>query len=419
MVGVPVFRRGGPCTICNLEITVHSMLTDWICEVDQRVDGRAFAARFGPQRERKVRERMKSGRPVSASYQEKLFGAFLKNATPVWGFSAIDADPSVDEVLALASRSPGPLSAFVAGHSAAQDRRGEWIKNVGLADLAERFDILAERLRDPVGKQDVDQARQVLLGSNFLSNNDWLCPSHETDMKSELREAKTWVQAITVIARLRYNSVMSFMALWDIAYSNSIFPRFESIPLFLLLAPRIRAEVQCSVDSVGDGLHLWHPKKSAKYREMIDLPPSLLLEVVAALLLYSKDRKFSDGAIQLRDMVTLFGSGITKKTEDQPKKLDRLRSGRDKLTIATFLRLIPNKEAGWELVPLLYAAHTWNILLCPPCAANERKVIIPDDVYLRFWTTHRSALTAKGYAVDGGNIPWPTYLLRSPTPIRN
>lgn len=148
------------------------MLTDWIYEVGQRVDGRALAARFGPNLERKVREKMKSGRPVSASYLKKLFRAFLREAPPVCGFSAIDADDSVDEVLAPASRSPGPLSAFVTGHGAAQDRRGEWIKNVGLADLAEQFDILSAHLRDPVAKQDIDQVRGILLGSNFLSDND-------------------------------------------------------------------------------------------------------------------------------------------------------------------------------------------------------------------------------------------------------
>lgn len=205
-------------------------------------------------------------------------------------------------------------------------------------------------------------------------------------MKRELADAETWEQTITVIARLTHNSVMSFMALWDIAYFNSVFPHFQSIPLFLSLAPRIRPQVQYSDDRVGGGLHLRHPKKSAKYREIIDIPSSLLFDSVSAILFYAKDRKFPDDPVPLGEIANLFGIA--------PKKLDRLRSGRDKLTLATLLGLLPKDDEAWVLVPLLYVAHTWNILLCPPRVGGIRNVMIPDDTYLRFWNSHRFALKA-------------------------
>lgn len=386
------------------------MICDWFAEVDQRVDGRALAARFGPEHERWLRRHMRVDQVVHLARVKEMLGAYLRQESRVWGASDIDVGLAAGELTALALAAPGLLSAFAAGLGAAQDSRDAWIKKVELADLAMRLDTLGERLRGPVAAKDAVGVREVLLGSNLLSGDDWQCPLFGKDMRLELGAEGTWEQAVAVVARLRYNTVMSFMALWDVAFANSMLPSFQSSPVFLFLAPRVRPDVHWSKDGTGGGWRLNLLGRSAKYREMIDLPLSLLLDVLSLLLVYLERGEFPDEPIALGEMSRLF--------DKDTKKLDRLRSGRDKLTVTTLLGLLPKDDICCLAVPLLYAAHTWNVILCPPRTAAGRSVLIPDDIYLRYWNAHRSALKARGYAVDGGSIPWPNYLLRPPSPTR-
>ncbi|MGH9435518.1 MAG: hypothetical protein ACRD06_05930 [Terriglobia bacterium] len=220
-------------------------------------------------------------------------------------------------------------------------------------------------------------------------------------MRAELETAEIWEDVEAVLARLQYNCVMSFMSLWDIAYSNAVFPRFESAPVFLLLAPRLRPNVRGAMNSQRADVRT---KESPKFRDMIDVPFSLLFDIISALLRYANNDEFPRNPVALKEMVRLFGK--------EGKKLDRLRSGRDRITISTFIGLLPKEGPNWELVPLLYAAHTWALKLVPRSMPGERRVIIPDVTYRRFWNAHRSALRASGVNLVGGAVPWPGYLAR-------
>lgn len=392
------------------------VLSDWITDVDKRIDGRSLAARFGATQGRKVRDRIAANRPISPEDRARLIGHYVNAAPRIFGLSEGDKA----KLVALTATLPnlaGPLSHFVQGLGQAADGDfGDWIRRVGLAGLAERFDIVSERLSDPVAAKNVEEVRTILLGSNQLSGDDWVCPPGNTDMKAELVRVGAWREIETILERLQRNVIMSFMSLLDIAYCKSTFPSFQLAPTFLFVAPRIRPNMQRQWNSNSEDVGLSSIGDGKKLRQVIDVPFSLLLDFVAALLYYKdNNRKFPDINIPLKDMSAMFG--------ESAKKLDRLRSGRDRVTISTFVGLFrgynskaldkrDTLDVSYLFAPVLFAAHTWTLSLFPRAGAGEWKVKIPDGTYRRFWNAHLTALQARGLPLEGGTVSWPEYLAR-------
>jgi hypothetical protein len=228
-------------------------------------------------------------------------------------------------------------------------------------------------------------------------------------MRVELGQTDDWTGVQGVVNRLRYNSILSIIALWDIEFCAAEFSRFEALPLLLHVAPKIKSGLTVRRRNSAAGLTIDIPKGYRGFGDIIDRPMSLLVDITSCLLHRSEFQTWPDRLPKVSISAKTLGT-----TE---QKLAKLRSSVDRMTMNQYQLLLNKKKLlVGDLSPLLVAAHIWEFLLLRQPndeVGEEKKALLPDEDYLRFWSRHRATLGVSGY-VSNGDIPWPSFWARRP-----
>lgn len=376
------------------------MFSDWILEIHQKIDGRSMAAQFGAD-EKNVRNlltgKVKNTRqdPVNlaVSYFEALPEGFLDIPKQV-------ARALASDLIQAAKDSIGPLNSFFL----AQDREMlTYPETIKLATLIDKISDDLFRLYRP---DDLTGLKDYLLSLDELDDDYWQCPSTNRDMRLEWSKAETWDDMQLVLGRIRYNIILSVVAIWDIEYVSARFDRIQPIPLLLALAPQVKPALTIKPTNLTGGAEIEIPHGYRGFRDVVDTPMSLFIDLLACLVHRSSKCDWPERLPKVSQMMEIF-SGI------EYQNLVNIRAGLENLTIYKIDEMLVSSDVGvGDIFPLIAAAHIWEKFLVPETAGGEHKVLIPDDDYLRFWSRHRERLANQGRNIEGGQEAWPAYLAR-------
>jgi hypothetical protein len=376
------------------------LFNDWILNIRDRIDGRSVASRFGAD-EKNIRNlltgKIKNTRQDPAS----LIVSYLE-ALPE-GFSDLTTKEMRDiapELIQAAQNAAGPLSAFFQ----AQDRDSRlYPESIKLGSV---IDKTSEELSLLYSAEDLTGLKAYLLAVEFLDNDYWQCPSTERNMRSELIKADTLEDAKSVLARLRYNTILSVVALWDVEYIAARFDQFEPIPLLLNLAPQVKPGLVTRPSNYIGGIEIELPAGYRGFRDVIDTPMSLFVDVLACLLHRRKMGGWPDQVPKVSKMTEYFPN-------TEYHHLINIRAGLESLTIYKLDTILASSEIGVsDIYPIIMTAHIWEQYLLPRAVSGGHEAIIPDTDYLRFWNCHRESLGGHGRNIEGGQESWPAYLTR-------
>ena len=376
------------------------MLNAWIFQVLERMDGRAVPAQFGPHT-KNVQNILNGSVKSSRSEFSDFVRSYLNSLPPP--FNDVDSETIgavVAELGSIAEKS-GPLSSFFRSQKMAGRDYPETTK------LAEAIDALSESLTVAKTQDAIPAFKAALLGADLLDEDYWRCPSTARDMRLELHHAGDWEAVDTLIPRLRHNCILSLVASWDIEFCAAEFDRFKPIPLLLQVAPKVKAGLTVRHSNSGGEATIDKPKGYRGFGDIIDRPMSLLIDITSCLVYCREHHNWPD------QLPSVSKSADTLGTNEQ--KLAKLRSSVHRMTVYQYNLLLPqNPRLIGHLLPLLVSAHIWECLLLPQPSerkSQEKKAIVSDDVFLRFWNRHKAAQETKGHIFDG-DLPWPTFWAR-------
>ena len=162
------------------------MLSAWICQIFERMDGRAVPAQFGP--DSKNVQNILNGNVKSSRSEFSDFAVSYLNSLPP-PFNDVNAETMgvvVAELASIAEKS-GPLSSFFRSQKMAGRDCPETTK------LAEAIDALSETLTLAKTRDAIPVFKAALLGAELLDEDYWRCPSTRRDMRLE-RQCRVCVE---------------------------------------------------------------------------------------------------------------------------------------------------------------------------------------------------------------------------------
>ncbi len=171
------------------------MFSNWIREIQERIDGRAFAVQFGAD-EKNVRNLMRGKVKSTRQKPENLIRSYF-DAIPVNFIKLTDQEKreSANELLEAAKDSPGLLSAFFKSQQQENFIYPETVK------LAEAIDMVSETLAEYHRQDDLHKLKQYVVSAEILDDNYWICPSTDQNMQQELALAKSWHDVENIVKK--------------------------------------------------------------------------------------------------------------------------------------------------------------------------------------------------------------------------
>lgn len=378
---------------------ITSMLSSWIWNVSLSLDGRAFATQFGAD-EKNVRNILSGKVKRTMQKFENLIRSYI-DALPNEYINLTDEERRAipAQLLKEAENARGLLSAFFKSQDRDNLRYSETVK------LATHIDAVSEIMSKYRDQDDLIGFKKYIMLAETLDDNYWICPSKNQNMKPELALAKSWVDIDLVITRVRFNVILSVMAMYDIEYVTERFKRFRPMPLLLGLAPQAKINLQVKSRNI-DKVEFETPLGFRGFRDIVDTPMSLLTDWLSAIVQMTNQGEWPKRQLRVSEMPDIISRA---EYED----LVKIRHGEMKLNIYKICDFLHSTRIGiGDIYPLIVAAYTWDKFMLPIPSTNERKAIVPDDDYMRFWNYHRAELSAKGKNIEGGNYDWPAYLAR-------
>lgn len=376
------------------------MFSDWIWEIQERIDGRAFAVQFGADEKNvrnlmtgKVKSTKQTPENLIASYLDELPDDYIK-------LTDLEKRKAAIELLKAAEDSTGLLSAFFKS----QDR--ENLIYTETVKLAEAIDTVSANLSQYYRQDDLPGLKQYIFSVEILDGNFWACPSTAQNMKPELALANSWDGAEPVLKRIAYNVILSVMAMYDVEFVSARFDQFQPIPLLLAVAPQAKSSLKVKPSNIDDIVEFEKPPGYRGFRDAVDTPMSLFTDVLACLVYRRSKSDWPKKPPSVSEMSDILPGAIYEN-------LVKIRHGEEKLTIYKIDGMLSSSEIGvGDVFPIIVAAHVWDKFMVPTATGKERKVIVPDDDYIRFWNYHRKHLANQGRNMTGGNQTWPVYLAR-------
>jgi hypothetical protein len=244
-----------------------------------------------------------------------------------------------------------------------------------------------------------------LLDAEIFTEPYWICPETDHDLRRKLLLATTDAEVLRALSGLVFNSFLSVIALLDIAYAHSVAPRYQLQPVLLSLAPRMKGGIEQIGGDTERPLYAASKRAMARgslgIRDFVDTPEAIFLEFAAAAHI-----KLQCGHWPAEPLAPVEVARLLNSTA---KEVDNLRSGEKRLTIHVVKLLLEKDFCPRTFAPLLFATHAWEVMLMRPDGA-----LFVDAAYMRFWNMHCTDLRSRGHALEGGNIPWPHFLVRRP-----
>ncbi len=308
--------------------------------------------------------------------------------------------PERDEVAGLlrqAKRS-GPLCALVRGGMLGIEH------DEAAVAYAKQVDKLSALARRRVRRGDVTGLKEVLLAAPLLREPYWTFRGE--DFRQRLVEAKALDDLQPVIGLLKYKMFLSSLALFDLCFSARFFATFQRVPTFLLIAPRLKPSLRRIREDNGVA-HFEARKPNRGFRDAVDTPLHLLLELVTALCMFadSNSRSWPHAAPSASDLCRIF--------EGDPKELNKLRYGEKRFSVRDLRRLL-GKRCCPQFEVLLFVALAWEAVLLQREGGGTGKplsAIQPDGDYLAMWRMHQADLRGGDCAAHDDAVPWPNYFL--------
>ena len=380
------------------------MFSDWIREIQERIDGRAFAVQFGAD-EKNVRNLMTGKVKSTRQTPENLITSYLDELPDDYiKLTDLEKRKAAIELLKAAEDSTGLLSAFF------KSQHQENLTYTETVKLAEAIDTVSANLSQYYRQDDLPGLKQYIMSIEILDGNYWACPSTAQNMKPELALANSWEKAEPVLKRIAYNVILSVMAMYDVEYVSVRFDQFQPIPLLLALAPQAKTSLKVKPSNIGEKVEFEKPPGYRGFRDAVDTPMSLFTDVLTCLLYRRSKNDWPEKPPSVSEMPTYIPGAIYEN-------LIKIRNGDEKLTIYKINKMLCSSEIGvGDIFPIIVAAHVWDKFMVPTTTGEERKVIVPDDDYVRFWNHHRKQLASQGRNMAGGNQDWPAYLARRSKP---
>ena len=205
--------------------------------------------------------------------------------------------------------------------------------------------------------------------------------------------------------------MLSVIAMYDVEYVSARFDQFQPVPLLLALAPQVKTSLKIKGSNTSDKVEFEMPTGYRGFRDVVDMPMSLFTDVLACLVYRRRKNDWPEKPLSVVAIQNIF-PGTTYEN------LIKIRYGEEKLTIYKINTMLSSSEIGvGDVFPIIVAAHVWDKFLVPATTGKERKVLIPDDDYMRFWNHHRKHLASQGRNMAGGNQAWRAYLARRSKPM--
>ncbi|GAB3367972.1 MULTISPECIES: hypothetical protein [Giesbergeria] len=307
----------------------------------------------------------------------------------------------VERIIQNQPQNIGPLGSFVYFCSPLENHYPETLK------LACKIDEISKELYEAKAKKDIDAFILKLLSVDYLTE-EYLVNIDEMDesiceTKERIINSKNWSDLDKPLKLILFNALMSLMALWNIEFCKSYFDQFEAVPIFIWFQPRINPTVKKGADG-----------NFKKQRDLIHLPNRRLIDFMACLRFYKKNRKWPQEIPSVAELS--IWTAEDKKNYVEERKIVCWREGR-RLTYKEFSNFwnamfffCEEKQRPSPPFPLLFASTTWSKLFVQGSKEKpELSVYINFEKYFIYWW-ERHEKKAKNNGASFGDAAWLTLL---------
>jgi hypothetical protein len=260
--------------------------------------------------------------------------------------------------------------------------------------LAKKIDDVSAVLCDARQKGDIEEFKDALLSSEFGSEayfrsmgNGSLKEIKLSSLQS-FKAAKDWKDIDEPLNAIKYNCLLSLMALWDIELYSLYGSKYEPRSLFSLLLPKVDPLAKYISD-----------QEIEKKRGMFWLPTKRLIDLVSCFGWRSKYRDFPDEIPKVSD-----GAFWGDETE---QNLVNWRDGTKRFLHRDFIHLwgINGKDL-LLLNPLYVAAKMWEIAFVK-INGQTKSILVVEADYMFWWEKHYRDLTNDLNLSNDGKDHWP------------
>ena len=265
--------------------------------------------------------------------------------------------------------------------------------------FASRIDDLGNRFRKAHALDDVDQAKDVLI------NTDWLTANYFTSGSSEksscesppfwclASSAKDWEDLRWPVHAVRMNLLFALLSKLDVELASQNFRPLEPQSIFELV----------------------FPYDTKRGRSRFKLPVHRLLDFMAALSFIHLHEQFPEEPFKLKELVEIC-------KEDEPN-IRKWRTGKKRFGWSNFeniwLTLFPRHEVdgvsgrAWPINPLYIAAIIFqNEFTRIDTVADRVQQVATDVEDYHYWWRIEMEEAEKTRGVTFGDIPWPKWLIK-------